>query len=117
MASFSLATSENWKDKKTGERKSNTEWHKIVVFSEGLISLIRSYIGKGSKLYIEGSIRTRKWTDNDNTERYTTEVVLQGFGGEIKMLSSRNEPQVAHNQDKSNGYVPDDVDLDDDIPF
>ncbi len=77
IASFSLATTESWKDKSSGERKEKTEWHKIVVFSQGLTGIIKNYVKKGSKLYIEGSLVTRKWTDKNGVEKYTTEIVLQ----------------------------------------
>lgn len=118
IASFSLATSETWKDKHTGERKSKTEWHKIVVFNEGLVKVIKSYIKKGSKLYLEGQILTRKWTDRDGIERYTTEIVLQNFGGVLTILDSRKDSQDTpsqHDQAKANGYVPEE--LNDEIPF
>ena len=79
LANFSLATSESWKDKVTGEKKDKTEWHRVVVFNEGLVRVIKSYVKKGSKLYIEGQLQTRKWVDNENQERYTTEIVLQNY--------------------------------------
>jgi single-strand DNA-binding protein len=86
VANLSLATSENWRDKNTGERKERTEWHRVVVFNERLVDVIEKYVKKGSKLYIEGALQTRKWTDNTGTEKYTTEVVLQRFRGELTML-------------------------------
>lgn len=89
VASFSLATSETWKDKGTGERREKTEWHRISVFSEGLVRVVQNYVKKGSKLYIEGQLETRKWQDRDGNDRYTTEVVLRGFGGTLTMLDSR----------------------------
>lgn len=91
VCSFSLATSENWKDKNTGERRDKTEWHRISVFNEGLIRVIQSYVKKGSKLYIEGQLETRKWQDQNGVDKYTTEVVLRGYGGNLTMLDSRNE--------------------------
>lgn len=90
IASFSIATSDSWRDKSTGERREKTEWHRIVVFSEGLVKVIEQYVKKGSKVYIEGSLQTRKWTDQAGVEKYTTEVVIQGFGGTLTMLDSRN---------------------------
>jgi len=86
VANLSLATSENWRDKNTGERKERTEWHRVVVFNERLVDVIEKYVKKGSKLYIEGALQTRKWTDNTGAEKYTTEVVLQRFRGELTML-------------------------------
>jgi len=89
VASFSLATTDTWKDKQTGEKKDKTEWHRIVVFSQGLVGVIKQYVKKGSKLYLEGSLQTRKWTDNQGAEKYTTEIVLQGFGAIMQMLDSK----------------------------
>jgi single-strand DNA-binding protein len=89
VASFSIATSENWKDKATGERKEKTEWHRISVFNQGLVKVIESYVKKGSKVYIEGQLETRKWTDKDGVEKYSTEVVLRPFRGELTMLDSK----------------------------
>jgi len=90
VCSFSIATSENWKDKNTGERREKTEWHRISVFNEGLIRVVQSYVKKGSKLYIEGQLETRKWQDQNGQDRYSTEVVLRGYGGTLTMLDSRN---------------------------
>ena len=89
VANLSLATSENWRDKNTGERKERTEWHRIVIFNERLADVVEKYVKKGAKLYIEGALQTRKWTDNTGAEKYTTEVVLQRFRGELTMLDSR----------------------------
>ena len=91
IANFSIATSESWKDKQTGERREKTEWHRIVVFSEGLAGIAERYLKKGSKVYIEGSLQTRKWTGNDGVEKYTTEIVLQGFNGTLTMLDGRSD--------------------------
>ncbi|MEM1147991.1 MAG: single-stranded DNA-binding protein [Pseudomonadota bacterium] len=90
VCSFSLATSENWKDRNTGERREKTEWHRISVFSEGLIRVVQSYVKKGSKLYIEGQLETRKWQDQNGQDRYSTEVVLRGYNSTLTMLDSRN---------------------------
>ncbi len=90
IASLSLATSESWKDKSTGERKDKTEWHRIVIFNPNLVTVVKNYVKKGSKLYIEGALQTRKWTDKDGAEKYSTEIVLQNFGGTLTMLDSRH---------------------------
>ena len=89
VANLSLATSENWRDKNTGERKERTEWHRVVIFNERLVDVVEKYVKKGAKLYIEGALQTRKWTDNTGAEKYSTEVVLQRFRGELTMLDSR----------------------------
>lgn len=86
VANLTLATSESWKDKSTGERKEKTEWHKISVFNEGLVGVVKSYLKKGSKVYIEGAIQTKKWTDKDGNEKYSTEIVLHGFNATLVML-------------------------------
>lgn len=91
VASFSLATSETWRDKASGERKERTEWHRVSVFSEGLVRVVRDYVKKGAKLYIEGQLETRKWQDKDGQDRYTTEVVLRGFNSQLTMLDGRGE--------------------------
>lgn len=90
IANLSLATSETWRDKNTGERKEKTEWHRVVVFSEPLCKVIEQYVKKGAKLYIEGQLQTRKWTDQSGVEKYSTEVVLQGFNGTLTMLDGRS---------------------------
>ena len=128
IASFSLATGESWKDRATGERKERTEWHRIVVFNEGLIGVIKNYVQKGSKLYLEGNLQTRKWQDQEGKDRYTTEVVLQNYTGNLTLLGSRNQSDTIENQastmdnnsvsDDSFGEVASDsTDLDEDIPF
>ncbi|MGB8840235.1 MAG: single-stranded DNA-binding protein [Aliidongia sp.] len=89
VASFTLATSENWKDRNTGERKERTEWHRVVIFNDRLVDVVERFVKKGSKIYLEGALQTRKWTDNSGQERYTTEVVLQKFRGELTMLDGR----------------------------
>ena len=89
VASFSIATSENWKDKASGERKERTEWHRISVMNENLIQVCERYLKKGAKVYIEGQLETRKWTDKDGQEKTTTEVVLRPFRGELTMLDSK----------------------------
>ncbi len=89
IANFTLATSENWRDKASGERRERTEWHRVVIFNDRLTEVVEKYVKKGAKLYIEGALQTRKWTDKEGQERYTTEVVLQRFRGELTMLDSR----------------------------
>ncbi len=91
IANFSIATTETWKDKITGERRDRTEWHRIVVFNEHLSGIVEQYLRKGSQVYVEGQLQTRKWTDQQGIEKYTTEVVLSQFRGEITMLGGRNE--------------------------
>ena len=116
IASFSLATSESWKDKASGERKEKTEWHNIVIFNEGLVSVVKNYVKKGSQLYIEGAIQNRKWQDNEGTDRYITEIVLQAYGGTLQLLGDRKD-QSEHGEAKRNGYAPQ-ADLSDSvIPF
>src|SRR5438034_10874959 len=86
IANLNLATSESWRDRTSGERKERTEWHRVVIFNERLVEIAEKYLKKGSKIYVEGALQTRKWTDNAGQERYTTEVVLQRFRGELTML-------------------------------
>lgn len=122
VASLVLATSENWTDQ-SGERKEKTEWHRLSIFSEGLVNIVEKYVKKGAKLYVEGSIHTRKWTDSSGAERYSTEVVLQGFSSVLKILDSRGgnssegstEDYFANKSGSKNEYVEDE--LDDEIPF
>jgi single-strand DNA-binding protein len=89
IANLSIATSENWRDKATGERKEKTEWHRVVIFNEGLCKVAEQYLKKGAKVYIEGQLQTRKWTDQSGVEKYSTEVVLQGFNSNLTMLDGR----------------------------
>src|SRR6267143_516562 len=86
IANLSVATSENWRDKATGERREKTEWHRVVIFSEGLCKIAEQYLKKGAKVYLEGQLQTRKYTDKDGVEKYSTEIVLQRFRGELVML-------------------------------
>ena len=90
VANLSLATSETWRDRNSGERRERTEWHRVAIFNERLVDVAEKYLRKGSKVYIEGQLQTRKWTDQNGQERYTTEVVLQRFRGELTMLDSRS---------------------------
>jgi single-strand DNA-binding protein len=89
VATLSLATSESWKDRQSGERRERTEWHRVVIFNDRLVETVERFLKKGSKIYIEGALQTRKWTDNSGVEKYTTEVVLQKFRGELTMLDGR----------------------------
>jgi len=124
VARISLATSQSWKDKNTGEKKEKTEWHRIVVFNEGLVNVVQQYLKKGAQVYIEGQLSTRKWKDEKSgLDRYSTEVVLQGFNSSFKILSSKNN-QIENtkdiNTDKSSlpdGEKISSNDLDDEIPF
>jgi single-strand DNA-binding protein len=136
FATFSIATSEKWRDKATNEVRDRTEWHRVVVFNDKLAEICEKYLRKGAKVYIEGQLQTRKWTDNAGIEKYTTEVVLSRFRGDMVMLDGRNDnqqypsssgqPLASANQDPSFD-IPSDYsssmpsgsnsDLDDDIPF
>jgi single-strand DNA-binding protein len=135
IAHLAIATSESWKDRNTGERKEKTEWHRVVIFNEGLTNVAKNYLKKGAKVYIEGQLQTRKWVDQGGQEKYTTEVVLQGYGGQLAMLDSRGAgggagatggydaspaaaPAYAGGGNSSYGNAPTHApDLDDDIPF
>jgi single-strand DNA-binding protein len=135
IASLRLATSESWRDRVSGERKERTEWHSIVVFTEGLVKICEQYLKKGAKVYIEGKLQTRKWQHSDGGDRYTTEVVLNGFNATLTMLDSQgggNRPppasdpeqygQQSSRQSASSGSNPSTSrdfshDMDDDIPF
>ncbi len=124
VARLSLATSNTWKDKNTGEKKEKTEWHRVVIFNEGLVNVVQQYVKKGAQVYIEGQLTTRKWRDEKSgTDKYSTEVVLQGFNSSFKILSNRNS-QIENLQDSKDekSSLPNDqntssADLDDEIPF
>ena len=125
MASFSIATSKRWKDKNTQEQKEKTSWHNIVVFGDGLVNIVEQYVKKGSKIYVEGELQTRKWQDQDGNDRYTTEVVLQGYNCNLTLLDTRNntnksseitqEPSAANENTVS--QTSDSEDSEEDIPF
>ena len=117
IVSLSVATSESWRDKSSGERKEKSEWHRVVIFNEGLAKVAEQYLKKGSTVYIEGQLQTRKWTDKDGVERYSTEIVLQNFRGELVMLGGRPEsdPEKAAFQAVKQAFP--NATLDDDIPF
>lgn len=120
IANLRLATSESWRDKNTGERKERVEWHTISCFNEGLCGVIEKYVKKGSKLYIEGQLQTRKWQDKDGNDRYTTEIVLQGFNGNLVMLDGKREgdPDGQRERNTSAGSTGgNERRIDDDIPF
>ena len=132
IANLSIATSESWRDKQTGERKEKTEWHRVVIFNEGLAGIAEQYLKKGAKVYVQGQLQTRKWTDQSGVERYSTEVVLQGFGATMTMLSDGNGGSNRRSDDSGDAgdnpprraAVPgarqsrfDNSDMDDDIPF
>jgi len=132
IANLNLATSESWRDKMSGERKEKTEWHRVVIFNERLTELAEKYLRKGSKVYVEGQLQTRKWTDNAGVEKYSTEVVLTRFRGELTMLdpargSGAGEPSYDEGDTGSFGAGPRaaaaprsraaNADLDDEIPF
>jgi len=128
IANMTIATSDSWRDKTTGERREKTEWHRVAVFGDGLVNVVKNYLKKGSKVYLEGALQTRKWTDQSGMERYTTEIVIQGFNGSLTMLDNRNS------ESSGSGYGGDnssssgssqsspagdfaDASLDDEIPF
>ena len=125
MASFSIATSKRWKDKNTQEQKEKTSWHNIVVFGDGLVDIVEKYVKKGSKIYVEGELQTRKWQDQEGKDRYTTEVILQGYNCNLTLLDSRNQSNNVPNQSENNSISDDNFgsessdssDLDEDIPF
>jgi single-strand DNA-binding protein len=123
IATLTLATSESWKDKLSGERKEKTEWHRVVVFNEGLVNVIKNYVKKGNKIFVEGALQTRKWVDNTGQERYTTEIALQNFNSTLTLLdgkgsdnsgeySAQNNSKSSQSQDNFNLS-----ELDDEIPF
>lgn len=128
IVSIGLATSENWKDKTSGERREKTEWHRVVIFNEKLAEVAEKYLKKGSKIYVEGQLQTRKWTDPQGAEKYTTEVVLQRFRGELTMLDSRGggsgDDSASYDQEPSSasygslgGSSSAAGSLNDDVPF
>lgn len=103
IANLSIATSETWRDKATGERKEKTEWHRVVIFNEGLCKVAEQYLKKGAKVYIEGALQTRKWTDQSGVEKYSTEVVLQGFNSTLTMLDGRGGGGGSFSDDMGGG--------------
>ena len=124
VARLSIATSNTWKDKNTGEKKEKTEWHRVVIFNEGLVNIVQQYLKKGANVYLEGQLSTRKWRDEKlGQDKYSTEVVLQGFNSSLTMLGGNNQSMKTseNNQDKSslsNDQISqENSDLDDEIPF
>ena len=125
VASFSVATSETWRDKASGERKERTEWHRVVIFNEGLAKVAEQYLKKGSKVYLEGKMQTRKWTDQGGIERHTTEIVLTGFHAQLVLLDKREGvPPAQSESDYGTGDARADAprpsagqEMDDEIPF
>lgn len=120
VANFSVATSESWKDKTSGERKERTQWHKIAVFNQGLVGVIEKYLKKGSKVYLEGMLETRKWTDQSGQEKYMTEVVLRPYRGELVMLDSRSDDsgqEVASGTTQRSPEPEPFNEIEDEIPF
>ena len=118
IVSFSLATSETWNDRLSGERKERTEWHRIVVFNEQIVGVAEKYLRKGAKVYVEGQLQTRKWTDQSGQEKYSTEIVLARFKGEMTMLSSANGAARPATRAEGSGYLPrTGGDMDDEIQF
>ena len=129
VANFGLATSKRWKDRETQEQKESTTWHNVVVFNEGLVGIIEQYVKKGSQIYIEGELQTRKWQDKDGNDRVTTEVILQPYNSNLTLLGGKNNSQISSdNSDQINQSRPmddnslesqntDSEELDEDIPF
>ncbi|MEO8758008.1 MAG: single-stranded DNA-binding protein [Devosia sp.] len=133
VVNLSVATSDSWRDKNSGERKEKTEWHRVVIFSEGLAKVAEQYLRKGSKVYLEGALQTRKWQDQSGADKYSTEVVLQGFNSNLTMLDGRSEGEggstgfsgpPARSEGRSEGRRPaasapafESGGMDDDIPF
>jgi len=125
IANLSIATSETWRDKSSGERKEKTEWHRVVIFNDNIVKVVENYVKKGSTVYIEGALQTRKWTDQQGVEKYSTEIVVSRFKGELTMLGGRSEGGSSgstssddYSQSFSTGKSPrESYDLNDDIPF
>ncbi|WP_122464707.1 MULTISPECIES: single-stranded DNA-binding protein [Brevundimonas] len=132
VAQLSLATSETWRDKSSGERKEKTEWHRVVIFNDNIVKVVENYLKKGSTIYVEGQLQTRKWTDQQGVEKYTTEVVIQRFNGQLTMLGGRDGGGAGAgggrgDDDYSSGFSTggankpsgpkESYDLNDDIPF
>ena len=124
VARLSLATSNTWKDKNTGEKKEKTEWHRVVIFNEGLINVIQQYLKKGANVYLEGQLATRKWRDEKSgQDKYSTEIVLQGYNSSLTMLEGKNKSNNSNETSQTKSALPnneisqDNSDLDDEIPF
>ena len=124
VARLSVATSQSWKDKSTGERKEKTEWHRVVIFNEGLVNIVQQYLKKGANVYIEGQLSTRKWKDEKSgQDKYSTEVVLQGYNSSLTMLGGKNTSNNSNEISQEKSSLPNDKtsqdnsDLDEEIPF
>ena len=124
VARLSIATSQSWKDKSSGEKKEKTEWHRIVIFNEGLVNVVQQYVKKGANIYIEGQLSTRKWKDEaSGQDKYSTEIVLQGYNSSLTMLDSKNSGNNSNLVSENKSSLPNEnlnqenSDLDDEIPF
>ena len=124
VARLSIATSQSWKDKNSGEKKEKTEWHRIVIFNEGLVNVVQQYLKKGANIYVEGQLSTRKWKDESSgQDKYSTEIVLQGYNSNLTMLDSKNNSSNSNLVSENKSSLPNDnlsqdnADLDDEIPF
>ena len=124
VARLSVATSQSWKDKSSGERKEKTEWHRVVIFNEGLVNVVQQYLKKGANVYVEGQLTTRKWKDEaSGQDKYSTEIVLQGYNSSLTMLDGRNKNENTNLVNENKSSLPNDNtnqannDLDDEIPF
>ena len=124
VARLSVATSQNWKDKSTGERKEKTEWHRVVIFNEGLVNIVQQYLKKGANVYLEGQLSTRKWKDEKSgQDKYSTEIVLQGYNSSLTMLGGKTQSNYSNKTSETKCSLPNDEmsqvgsDLDDEIPF
>ena len=124
VARLSLATSQSWKDKSSGERKEKTEWHRVVIFNEGLVNIVQQYLKKGANIYVEGALTTRKWKDESSgQDKYSTEVVLQGYNSSLTMLDGKSKSDNSNLVSENKSSLPNDdsqavsSDLDDEIPF
>jgi len=125
VARLSIATSQSWKDKSTGEKKEKTEWHRVVIFNEGLVGVVQQYLKKGANVYIEGALTTRKWKDESSgQDKYSTEIVLQGYNSSLTMLDGKSKSDSSNLVTENKSSLPNDSiqsvnnnDLDDEIPF
>ena len=121
VARLSIATSQSWKDKSSGERKEKTEWHRIVIFNEGLVNVVQQYLKKGAQVYVEGQLSTRKWKDEQSgQDKYSTEILIQGYNSSLTMLGGGNQNNIGSQDTKQNfddNPMSDQTGLDDDIPF
>ena len=124
VARLSIATSQTWKDKSSGERKEKTEWHRVVIFNEGLVNIVQQYLKKGANVYLEGQLSTRKWKDEKSgQDKYSAEIVLQGYNSSLTMLGGKNQNSNSNQSDETKSSLPNDEmsqvtnELDDEIPF